>query len=41
MIGTPGRLQHTITSVPKFNVKRLELLVLDEADRLLDMGRQS
>ncbi len=38
VVGTPGRLQHTMLSVEKFNVKRLELLVLDEADRLLDMG---
>ena len=38
IVGTPGRLQHTMLSVDKFNVKRLELLILDEADRLLDMG---
>ena len=40
MIGTPGRLQHTLQKAPEFNVKKLELLILDEADRLLDMGFQ-
>ncbi|EKX42052.1 hypothetical protein GUITHDRAFT_141524 [Guillardia theta CCMP2712] len=41
VIGTPGRLQHTLTKVTQFNVKKLELLILDEADRLLDMGFQA
>jgi ATP-dependent RNA helicase DDX55/SPB4 len=37
LIGTPGRL-HEIISASKLNMKSLELLVMDEADRLLDMG---
>lgn len=41
VIATPGRLEHTMESESRFNVKRLELLVLDEADRLLDMGFQA
>ena len=40
VVATPGRLEHALRSLPDFNVKRLELLVLDEADRLLDMGFQ-
>jgi len=40
VIATPGRLQHTLLKSPEFNVKKLELLILDEADRLLDMGFQ-
>lgn len=40
VVGTPGRLQHTLSKAPEFNVKKLELLILDEADRLLDMGFQ-
>ena len=40
IIATPGRLEHVLRSVPQFNVKNLEVLVLDEADRLLDMGFQ-
>ena len=30
VIGTPGRLQHTLLKSPEFNVKKLELLILDE-----------
>jgi ATP-dependent RNA helicase DDX55/SPB4 len=41
VIATPGRLDHTMTSDSRFNVKKLELLILDEADRLLDMGFQA
>jgi len=37
LIGTPGRL-HEIISASKLNMKSLELLIMDEADRLLDMG---
>jgi ATP-dependent RNA helicase DDX55/SPB4 len=37
LIGTPGCL-HEIISASKLNMKSLELLVMDEADRLLDMG---
>jgi ATP-dependent RNA helicase DDX55/SPB4 len=39
LIGTPGRLHEIITSGSSLlNLKKLELLIMDEADRLLDMG---
>jgi ATP-dependent RNA helicase DDX55/SPB4 len=39
LIGTPGRLHEIITSHSSpLNMKSLELLIMDEADRLLDMG---
>jgi ATP-dependent RNA helicase DDX55/SPB4 len=38
IIATPGRLQDTMTRVEDFDVRELEVLVLDEADTLLDMG---
>ena len=37
LVGTPGRLHEIITS-SSLNLKSLELLILDEADRLLDMA---
>lgn len=39
LIGTPGRL-HEIIALPSslLNLKPLEVLIMDEADRLLDMG---
>lgn len=38
IIGTPGRLDDVMERMPDMRLKTLELLVLDEADRLLDMG---
>jgi ATP-dependent RNA helicase DDX55/SPB4 len=39
VVGTPGRLHEIITSSSSpLNMKSLELLIMDEADRLLDMG---
>ncbi|KAI9364274.1 P-loop containing nucleoside triphosphate hydrolase protein [Pilaira anomala] len=39
LIGTPGRLEELLTkSASLVNTKELEVLVMDEADRLLDMG---
>ncbi|KAF9975329.1 ATP-dependent rRNA helicase spb4 [Actinomortierella ambigua] len=39
LIGTPGRLEDMLSQKRSgVNVKELEVLVLDEADRLLDMG---
>ena len=40
LVGTPGRLVDHINSTPGFveALRGLKLLVLDEADRLLDMG---
>ncbi|KAL0091350.1 P-loop containing nucleoside triphosphate hydrolase protein [Phycomyces blakesleeanus] len=39
LIGTPGRLDELLSKSSKLvNTKELEVLVMDEADRLLDMG---
>ena len=38
LIGTPGRLDDVMLRSAAFEAKRCELLVLDEADRLLSMG---
>ncbi|KAI8983491.1 P-loop containing nucleoside triphosphate hydrolase protein [Pilobolus umbonatus] len=38
LIGTPGRLEELLTKTQLVNTKELEILVMDEADRLLDMG---
>jgi superfamily II DNA/RNA helicase len=39
LIGTPGRVQDLLSAHPSlFHVKELEVLVMDEADRLLDLG---
>lgn len=38
IIATPGRLLDLLTSFSGIDLKSLELLVLDEADKLLDMG---
>ncbi|KAJ3189358.1 hypothetical protein HDU85_002987 [Gaertneriomyces sp. JEL0708] len=38
IIGTPGRLSDLLDRSTIFNTRELEVLVLDEADRLLDMG---
>ncbi|KAI8082566.1 P-loop containing nucleoside triphosphate hydrolase protein [Gilbertella persicaria] len=39
LIGTPGRLEELLTKSNQLvNTKELEVLVMDEADRLLDMG---
>lgn len=37
MVATPGRLEQMLEH-PRFSVKHLEVLVLDEADRLLELG---
>ncbi|KAH7314717.1 hypothetical protein KP509_21G017700 [Ceratopteris richardii] len=39
IVGTPGRIHDIIVRVP-LDFKQLEVLILDEADRLLDMGFQ-
>lgn len=41
VIGTPGRIEAALTKTNlPISTKRLEMLVMDEADRLLDMGFQ-
>jgi ATP-dependent RNA helicase DDX55/SPB4 len=39
LIGTPGRL-HELLKLPLLKVKNLDVLVLDEADRIIDMGNR-
>jgi ATP-dependent RNA helicase DDX55/SPB4 len=38
VIGTPGRLDDLFNRNSIFNLKEVEVLILDEADRLLDLG---
>jgi ATP-dependent RNA helicase DDX27 len=38
IVATPGRLIDHLLNTPSFSLENLEILVLDEADRLLDMG---
>jgi len=38
LVATPGRLQDVLQRCAALQLRRLELLVLDEADRLLSMG---
>eukprot|EP01125_Pyxidicula_operculata_P022634 TRINITY_DN941_c0_g2_i3.p1 TRINITY_DN941_c0_g2~~TRINITY_DN941_c0_g2_i3.p1 ORF type:complete len:238 (-),score=53.85 TRINITY_DN941_c0_g2_i3:92-706(-) len=38
IVATPGRLDYLMQKATNFNVKTVEILVLDEADRLLDFG---
>ncbi|KAG0569950.1 hypothetical protein KC19_6G127800 [Ceratodon purpureus] len=40
LIGTPGRLYDIMERVSALDFRNLEVLILDEADRLLDMGFQ-
>ena len=40
LVCTPGRLLHHMDTTPLFDASSLGMLVLDEADRLLDMGFQ-
>ena len=38
IVATPGRLIDHIKNTKGFSVEDIEVLVLDEADRLLEMG---
>ncbi|ODQ77476.1 hypothetical protein BABINDRAFT_163487 [Babjeviella inositovora NRRL Y-12698] len=38
LIGTPGRILHHMDQTVGMNLDNLQMLVLDEADRILDMG---
>lgn len=40
LIGTPGRLYDIMERIDVLDFRNLEILILDEADRLLDMGFQ-
>ncbi|XP_057980666.1 DEAD-box ATP-dependent RNA helicase 18 [Malania oleifera] len=40
LIGTPGRLYDIMQRMDELDFRNLEILILDEADRLLDMGFQ-
>ncbi|XP_010257043.1 PREDICTED: DEAD-box ATP-dependent RNA helicase 18 [Nelumbo nucifera] len=40
LIGTPGRLYDIMERMGVLDMRNLEILILDEADRLLDMGFQ-
>ncbi|XP_011084868.1 DEAD-box ATP-dependent RNA helicase 18 [Sesamum indicum] len=40
LIGTPGRLSDIMERMDALDFRNLEILILDEADRLLDMGFQ-
>ncbi|WCJ19947.1 DEAD-box ATP-dependent RNA helicase 18 [Euphorbia peplus] len=40
LIGTPGRLFDIMERIDELDFRNLEVLILDEADRLLDMGFQ-
>ena len=41
VIATPGRLIDHIRNSPSFSIDSLEVLVIDEADRMLDEGFQA
>eukprot|EP00889_Picochlorum_renovo_P007309 jgi/Picre1/34339/NNA_001811.t1 len=38
IVATPGRLVHHLAEVDAFNLKAVELVIFDEADRLFEMG---
>lgn len=38
IVATPGRLAHHLTEIPDFQLKSCGMCILDEADRLLEMG---
>lgn len=38
LVGTPGRLLQHMTETPYFSTENLQMLVVDEADRILDEG---
>lgn len=37
LIGTPGRVLHHLQNTKGFSLKKLEYLIMDEADKLLNM----
>lgn len=38
LVGTPGRILQHLDQTADFNVDNLQILVLDEADRIMDLG---
>lgn len=38
VVATPGRLAHHLSEIPDFDLKDCQICILDEADRLLEMG---
>ncbi|KAG7392205.1 ATP-dependent RNA helicase dbp10 [Phytophthora boehmeriae] len=38
LVATPGRLMHLLQEIPDFNLKSMEYVVFDEADRIFEMG---
>ncbi len=40
LVATPGRLLQHLDQTPDFDVSNLQMLVLDEADRILDCGKK-
>ena len=38
IVATPGRLAHILSEVPDFHLRDCQICILDEADRLLEMG---
>lgn len=38
LVATPGRLMHHLQEIPDFNLKSVEYVVFDEADRIFEMG---
>lgn len=41
LVATPGRILQHMDQTPDFDVGNLQMLVLDEADRIMDMGFQT
>jgi superfamily II DNA/RNA helicase len=41
VVSTPGRLYDLIVNKQALNLKKLEVLVLDEADKLMDQGHEN
>jgi ATP-dependent RNA helicase DDX54/DBP10 len=37
-VATPGRLAHILAEIPDFSLRDCQMCILDEADRLLEMG---
>ncbi|KAG7338869.1 ATP-dependent RNA helicase [Nitzschia inconspicua] len=38
IVATPGRLAHILSEIPDFTLRDCQMCILDEADRLLEMG---